>query len=203
MHPLHLKVLGLAFRLRLDRLESAFSAASSPFRSEIARIDKQADDLAESANEVLVDPETGERFDQLEDLSDRREAELDSLETIRRAFSLLAYHAWERMAQRWARGGKGDHDTLVTAGNAAGVPLDERGLDVLRHVANTLKHNSRTSAPKLHALRPDLFEASFNPAAPHPLTGDPRTFTHWESRLELTDDHIKEFFGILRRSAPR
>lgn len=203
MSPLQLKVLGLAFKLRLERLERAFSAASQPFRSEIARIDQEAEDLAEAGSAVLVDPDTGERFDQLDDLSDRRESELDSLDTIRRAFALLAYHAWERMAQRWSSASSSDHDKLVRAGKAAGVPLDEQGLEVLRHLANTLKHNSKKSAPKLHSLRPGLFEAGFDPTVPHPVTGKARAFIHWESRLEITDDHIKEFFAILRRSAPR
>ncbi len=200
------RIVGTFFRSRINRLELAYAAASAPFYAEIANVERTAAEFqlsVEAGNAAWEETtEDGDHYDYGAELGERRDDAQEALLTLRKAFSFLIYHQWERTSQRWASGKAPNHEALVKGAKAAGILLDEPGLELLRLLVNTLKHNSGKTGPELRALRPDLFEASFNPDELHPVTGKPWAVIDWAEQIILTDANIEEFFGIVSRSVP-
>lgn len=141
------KLLGRNFLFKIERLDIAFASATSPFHAEIKRVEKE-----EAAFQKKVDAggaawerttDDSDHYDYGEGLADRRDDAIEALLTLRKAFTFLIYHQWERLAQYWTTPGKiQNHAELVKTAKAAGVPLDEPSLETLRLLVNTLKHNS-------------------------------------------------------------
>lgn len=201
------KIVGTFFRSKMNRLEMAFAAASAPFHADIKSVERTAVDYqkrvdaGQAAWEETTDD--GDHYDYGAELGERRDEAEDALLTLRKAFTFLIYHQWERTSQRWANGKSPNHEDLVKGAKATDVPLDEPGLELLRLLVNTLKHNSNKSGPDLYALRADLFEPSFHPSTLHPVTGKPWTMIDWAERIVLTDANVEEFFRIVSCSVPR
>lgn len=201
-------VRGASFRSKIERLENSFAAASGPFHAEIRRLEIdstsfQAKVDAGQAQWVEVDDE-GHHVDYGSDLAERRDDALDALATLRQAYVFLIYHQWERFAQHWAKPGKApNHDDLVKSLKKAGRPLDEPNIEILRLLANTLKHNSSKYGVDLYQRRPDLFASDFDPSANNPVTGKPFRFINWADHVALTDSQIDHFIRVVRLSAPR
>ncbi len=201
------KILGKSFEMKLERLEKAFASASSSFYAELRAVKK-----AHDAFQIKVDAGTakweettddGDRYDYGDELSERRDDAEEALLTLRKAFTFLIYHQWERLAQHWGKLGKSpNHEDLVKAMKAAAVPLDEPGLEILRLLVNTLKHNSSKYGPPLYRARPDLFKAGFVPDEINPVTGTKLTSNSWSDQIELSDANIDAFIEIVRNSAP-
>jgi hypothetical protein len=201
------KIVGSFVRGRINRLEVAFAAASAPFHAEIKSVQRSAD-----AHQKLVDAgsavweqvgEDGEVYDYGSELGERIDDANDALSTLRKAFAFLIYHQWERSTQRWTSAKAPNHQDLIVGAKAAGIALDEPGLETLRLLVNTLKHNSAKCGPDLYIRRLDLFKSSFDPTAPHPVTGKPWTLIDWAEHITLTDDNIDEFFAVISNSIPR
>lgn len=201
------RIVGRFFRGKINRLELAFAAASAPFHAEIKSVERTAVEYQKrvDAGTAFWEETTddGDHYDYGAELGERRDDAEDALLTLRKAFTFLIYHQWERTAQRWASGRAPNHAELVNGARAAGVPLDEPGLELLRLLVNTMKHNSSSCGPALYALRPDLFDPSFDPAAINPATGSPRTVIDWAEQIVLTDANIEEFLSIVSQSVPR
>ena len=201
------KIVGSFFRGKVERLNMAFAVASAPFYAEIKSV-KQI----EADHQKLVDAgkaqweettDDGGHYDYGSELGERLDDAEDSLQTLRRAFTFLIYHQWERTTQRWAISKSPNHEDLVKGANSANIPLDEPGLDLLRLLVNTLKHNSNKCGPDLHTRRPDLFDPNFNPKALNPITGNPWSVIDWAERIVLSDANIEEFVRIVSGSVPR
>ncbi|MEO7470250.1 MAG: hypothetical protein ABIV36_24885, partial [Sphingobium limneticum] len=126
----------------------------------------------------------------------------EALHTLRKAFCFLIYHQWERTSQRWSAKKNPVHADLIAGAQAQGIPLDVAGLEVLRLLVNTLKHNSSSCGPALFALRPDLFESGFAPNATNALTGQPPKSINWADGVSLTDSNIADFFKTVSASVP-
>lgn len=200
------RLLGMAFKSKVDRLEMAFAAAGASFRAEVELVERDAVDFQQKveAGEAAWEQTTddGYHYSYGDDLVDRRDEANDALSTLRTAFTFLIYHQWERSAQRWTRqSGSPNHAELVNASKAAGIPLDEPGLETMRLLVNTLKHNSATAGSQLHTRRSDLFDPTFDPNANHPLTGKPPTAIDWADQVRLTDENMDEFIEVVRKSA--
>jgi hypothetical protein len=206
MITLH-KLLGTIFRSQIDQLKIAFASASAPFHAEIRRIEKAIADfqIEVDAGRATREQITGDpdQDDYGGDLAGRRDDATDTLLTLRKAFTFLIYHHWERSSQRWAKSDKPNHKDLVKAANEAGISLEESGLEKLRLLVNTLKHNSLSDGPKLYELYPGLFAPAFDPKADNPHTKRPYTVIDWADRIELTDMDIDNFFEIVSNSLPR
>jgi hypothetical protein len=202
------RILGHIFQRKVERVENAFASATAPFHAEIQRIEKERAHYEErgeagSAAWVQTTDDDDGSYDYGEILAERMADELDALLTLRNAFTVLIYHQWERLAQNWAKKGtSAKHNELVSALKTAGIPVNEPGLEALRLLANTLKHNSMKWGRDLYLLRSDLFKSGFDPNSAHPLTGKPSTTIDWEDQIELTDENISEFVGIVRSSSP-
>jgi hypothetical protein len=198
---------GMYFLGKANQMKAAFAAATAPFHEEVRTVEKDAAkyqklvDAGKAVWEEITDD--GEHYDYGSALGERRDDAMDALMTLRKAFTLLIYHQWERTAQRWSGVNSPNHEKLVKASQADGISLDEPALELLRLLVNTLKHNSIKCGPILHRLRPDLFEKDFDPISPHPLTGRPLSVIDWADRIVLTDVNIEEFFEIVSRSVPR
>ena len=199
---------GDQLRNKIERLEDAYAVASAPFSAEAARVDRIAGefqtkvDAGTAAWEETDDD--GYHYDYGEVLLERREDAQNALMTLRKAFAALFYHQWERSMQRWAKPGTApDHADLVKAGRRESIPLDEDGLELMRLLANTLKHNSAKWGKQLYDKRPDLFSAGFDPAADDPVTGKLRNRIDWADWVVLTDANLREFAAVVRNSTPK
>jgi hypothetical protein len=202
------ELFGDIFISKIDRLEIAFVAASAPFRAEIKLVEKEVlavQKKVDAGEATWRQPTDDGDYDSYgEDLGERRDDALEALRILRAAFMFLIYHQWERLAQHWTKPGESpNHQDLVKAIRADGVPLDEPGLEILRLLVNTLKHNSSKYGPGLYNSRADMFKAGFDPNAINPINGKPYSSIAWADQIELTDEHIYEFIGIIRKSSPR
>lgn len=202
------KLRGVRYRYRVDRLRMAFDVACSPFISELKQIDKEVLEfeaaVARGDAQWSEFEEDGSGYDYGEAFGERKDDARESMQTLRKAFSILQYHTWERAAQRWGSNlpKRPKHADLVQASKLAGISLDESGLEQLNALVNVLKHNSQSFGPTLYQLRPDFFEKGFDPQAKHPVTGDPFSNLDWEDALRLEDSHIEKFFEVLVSSGP-
>lgn len=201
------KLLGDIFTSKTERLAIAFGTASAPFRTEIKLVDEKvaAFQRKVDAGEAVGGAPTNDDDygSYAEDLGEQREDALEALRTLRQAFVFLIYHQWERLAQNWKPPGKSpNHEDLVNATKAEGVPIDEPGLEILRLLVNTLKHNSSKLGPDLYNRRPDFFKVGFDPNGTNSNTGMPYNNITWVDQIELNDDHIDEFLGIIMKSLP-
>ena len=196
---------GTAFVQKIERLEMAFASASAPFNAEIKLVKREAEVYQK---EINVGEATWEQINNVDDsykekLTERRKDALDALFTLRKAFIFLVYHQWERLMQHWVKPGESpNYEKLMKAAKIAGIPLNEAGLEVLRLLVNTLKHNSTKSGLELYKIRPDLFESYFDPNGINPATSRPYNIIEWADHVYLTDKNVGEFIEIVRESSP-
>lgn len=201
------RLVGTFFRDKINRLELAFATASAPFHAELKNASRAAAEHQRRVNAgTAVWEETtdeGEHYDYGAELGERRDEAEEALATLRKAFTFLIYHQWERTTRRWSSSKSPDHKELVKAAKAANVPLDEPGLELMRLLVNTLKHNSAKCGPDLYARRSDLFQSSFNPSPLSVITGRPLSAVDWAEGVVLSDADIEGFFETVSRSVPR
>lgn len=198
MSSLFLKVLGARYQIAIDRLERTFQQASAPFRAEILNVVSESEAFAREVSEgraswVASYPD-GEIWSYEDEFAERREDAEDALSTLRQTFAMAVYHRWERMAKRWTPQSRPTHEQMVAAAKAQGLPLDEPGLDVLRALTNTIKHDSAVYGGRLFSQKPDCFVSGFAPGAGQGV---------WVEHLAISDDHFEEFLVSARASAPR
>lgn len=88
-----------------------------------------------------------------------------SMQLLRQSTLLMAYHFWEKQVLRWARGSlskskqQSAHDSYISYCSNRGFLVDVDGLELLRLIANVVKHGQgeRAWADRLSQMRPDLF----------------------------------------------
>ena len=204
------KLMASIYRNKVHRIESAFHAAKGPFELEIKQVNDEADAFgkqvaAGKASWQEISDEGELEYDYGEALGERLDDAEDALDSLRKAFAIVAYHTWERGALRWFKYGKKkpNHADFVRALGDNGFTFDQDGLRDLKNLVNCLKHNSVTSGPELWSDRPDLFVSDFDPTAPLPITGKPPTSVDWEGQIKLTDANMDAFFETVRVSSPK
>ncbi|WNJ93024.1 hypothetical protein [Bosea sp. 685] len=117
----------------------------------------------------------------------------DAAISLRKAFAIQLYHHWERSAQGWTgSAANARHEDLVAKARVKGLPIDDR-LDVVRMLANTLKHGSPHYGRKLLTAWPEIL-AIPNPAA---------TAIDWYAAVTLSDAQVKEVATIVAGSGPK
>lgn len=111
------KLIGSFFRGKINRLEMAFAAAAAPFYAEIKSVERNALDFqkrVDAGSACWVETtDDGDHYDYGAELGERRDDASDALLTLRKAFTFLIYHQWERTSQRWASGKSPNHDDLI------------------------------------------------------------------------------------------
>lgn len=116
----------------------------------------------------------------------------DALNILRKAFTIVLYHHWERSVREWVKSKHAKHDTLVTAALAIGQPTDPLVND-LRTLVNTLKHNNEVWGKPLHTARPDLFKGEFKITQTNP---------DWYDAIEVSGPALLAFFDAVSSSGP-
>lgn len=189
----------------MDRLERSFEAACDPFVREIGAVNAKAarfQQQVERGEAAWIVEHDGWQRDRGEEMSEEIDAAEDSLLTLRKAFTILLYHEWEKQAQLWFKHNGRPSGTEIEAGVvAAGLPVSPT-IDEIRLLVNTMKHNSIKFGPKLYERRGDFFKPNFDPDELNPFTNQPRTNVDYDDAIILNDAHLAEFFKAVRASGP-
>jgi hypothetical protein len=115
-----------------------------------------------------------------------------ALMDLRKAYTLMTYHHWERAACRWVDSKcKNDYEGLCKGTRDLGYPVHKR-LENLNLLVNTLKHNSEKKASRLRQTWPSVLNAD-------PIT---QRGLDWYEAIVLNDRDVHEVFGIVRGSGP-
>lgn len=132
-------------------------------------------------------------WDQEDVLFHQSMAAEDALNTLRKAFAIVLYHHWERNVREWVQSKHGKHEALVAAAAANGQTTDPLVND-LRHLVNTLKHDSDAWGMILYTVRPDLFKSDFkvNQTLPN----------NWYDGIEISGKALVDFFSGVSASGP-
>lgn len=210
MKPEIQRMMGQIYRDRVFRMTAAYRSAKAPFDLELEQTYRDIaaydeDTKANPPGPQDFDEETGFQYDYGEALGERLDDANDALNDLRKAFAIVAYHAWERGALRWFAAGnqKLNHAGLIQAFEASPYVINKDGLRDLKDLVNCLKHNSTTSGPALWGNRPDLFKPGFNPNTINPITNNPPSSVDWEGEIVLVDAHMDGFFELVRVSSPK
>lgn len=201
------KLVGKLLRSKMESLQMAFTAACRPFHDEMqeaaAAYAVHQEKVDSGDAEWVQSYGDGDHFNYEDQLIEQRSDAEDALNELRRAFSFLIYHQWERASQRWTTTKRPVHTDLIDGAKAHGIPVDEKGLEELRLVVNTLKHNSATCGQPLHTARPDLFDPAFDPTGDDPTTGAPWKSINWAEQVVLKDKDIVDFLATVSISTAR
>jgi hypothetical protein len=111
---------------------------------------------------------------------------------LNKALAITLFHHWERAARSWTKREHGRFATLCAHVRENGYPIDAK-LEDLHLVVNLLKHANVRHGVALQSKRPDYFRRTFDGT---------RGTDEWYDELNLTDDHIAEFFDIIAASGP-
>lgn len=195
MARLDFNLHGYLFQEGVKGLALGFSTATAALAAGSRRLEREL-----AAYEARV-AAGGERIGEWEDgiclfekddiLRLESEAAAEALMDLRKAYVLAAYHLWERSAQRWTQRTNANHTVLVGQTKERGYPLDP-GLDGVRDLANTLKHNSASKARRLAASWPEM------------LKTDPLSVTDWDwyAEIKLADADVLRVLDVVGRSGP-
>lgn len=189
---------GYLFQEKLNALRSGFETASKT-------LSKELDDVRTAATQYRQSMENGgdwigERdddgsilWDQENLLEMQEDAAHDTLLAFRKAYVITAYHHWERGMQSWTKSNSsaGFSDLLKKAEDR-GLIVHER-LELVRDLANTLKHNKKSAGQRLLSKWPDLFRPGLQPDK----------VRDWYEAMNLEDADVYEVFDIVARSGPR
>jgi len=198
--------LGVALR----PLRSAYLAGHASLVAEYDAIVGEVKTAVEAREAGLAEPdwqdeETGQTLPNLEYQTLRGEIAEEALQAHRKAFVLMTFHAWEKHVcdyMEWPeyQGQKGFGDL-----KANGWTIDPRGLELLRKVANCIKHDSAELFDFDDSLFGDqliLFgtDGMFTKASKGKRVSREGFWTNWEDALRLTNEHVLRFFDIVERS---
>lgn len=191
MAKLGFDMRGYAFKAGLDVLRQGHASASKALTADIERVQAEAAAYEASPDFIGDHDEDGNLlWEQSQVLAFQQETAEDALQALRKAYVLALYHHWERAIQTYTDSGKSaDHKKLVKRAPAKGIPLHAR-LDVVRDLANAMKHNKGGS------LQQDWPEVLRYGARTH----EPRD---WYEAIQVEEAHIAEIFEIIEQSGPK
>lgn len=132
---------GHAFKAGLDVLREGYASTSRALTADVERVRGEA--VAYEASPEFIgerDDEGNILWEQGTVLAVQQETTEESLMALRKAYVLILYHHWERAIRAYTDSGKSaDHEKLVKRATAKGIPINA-WLDVVRDLANALKH---------------------------------------------------------------
>jgi hypothetical protein len=201
MVALNFNPQAVVFELGLNTIEQGYAAATSGITQEINRkkgafydYNRHVENGGAPTEERDDDGYLIWSQDQL--LQATIEAAEDALMSLRKAYAVALYHHWERSALQWTNRKNEKHDDLIKYVLAMGYPIDPH-LQVVRDLANLLKHSNDRWGLKLYESWPDVFPLDFRP----PVSG--AWPLNWYERVSLSSDHIKSIITAVRRSGPK
>jgi hypothetical protein len=130
-------------------------------------------------------PELSLRLAELDEVDTR-----DAITVARNAFAVMLHHHWEKHCDRWMMN-KGNYNGAKAYAWLAShaIHVDKVGLELMRKLSNTIKHNSDA----LISDHPELFDLSI-------IESRPRYF---EAALRIADSDIHRMIESLRTSGPK
>lgn len=192
---------GVFFQSGLDIIEDGYAAAVSGITQEINR--KKAafyDYKRHLENGGLRTEERDDEgnliWSQDDELQSVIEIAEDALTALRKAYAITIYHHWERSALQWSGRENEKHDDLVCLVLKMGYPIDDR-LNVVRYLANLLKHANDHWGCKLVQSWPELFPVGFTPSV------DGSWSMNWYDHVSLSDANVRQIMMIVRGSGPK
>lgn len=180
------------FATDLERIEAAFDAADTALE-QTHRAAEEASDRYEASGEdddeydedgVLIHSTRGNLRWQVLQASQARTV-------IREAFITSIFHFWETSARYWTGIDERDFRKLRRAVRKLGYAVDGDGLTLLNEVNNLLKHDNVATGERVFERAPQLFWGGKRP-----------TTRHWRSALRLSNEDVKRFLDVVRRSGP-
>ena len=178
-------------RQSYDTAEAALYTALENAQSDLAEYEK-----AQAAGA----PFEGERdedgyviWSQDQVLKGTVDAAQEALDSLRRSFAISLYHTWERGARIWT-GAPHDanHSRLSRGVEALGMTVHP-DLDVLRLVANVLKHDNNRRGNELLAAAPDLLDG---------VQSSPLNRIGWYEKVVISMRWMHRFFDAVAASGP-
>jgi len=189
---------GYVFQEGVTVLIAAYHAASEALREEWERAKEEAQAYQDGVDRGEIEW-IGERDEDGSILWDQEqvhdleiESKVEGMAALRKAFALSIYHHWERGARKWTGNDVNDHDKLVRAVEAIGIPISPR-LKAVKDLANLLKHDNDKRGDDLLESWPQVFRPGFK-------KGENRT--DWYGAINLTDAQLTEVFNIVAKSGP-
>jgi len=130
-------------------------------------------------------PELNLRLAELDEVDTR-----DAITVARNAFAVMLHHHWEKHCDQWMMN-KGNYNGAKAYAWLAshGIHVDKFGLELIRKLSNTIKHNSES----LISDHPEFFDLSI-------IEPRPRFF---EAALRIADSDIHRMIESLRTSGPQ
>lgn len=108
---------------------------------------------------------------------------------IREAFVASIFHFWETSARYCTGSDDRDFRKLRRAVRKLGYAVIGDGLTLLNEVNNLLKHDNIATGERVFGRAPQLFWGGKRP-----------TTKHWRSALRLSNEDVKRFLDVVRRS---
>jgi len=175
-----------SYEYKLRQIIRAYEASRASFDEDLNNIGSSPD----SKLILMAKDDYQDTFDYLVDL--HYEADT-AITLIREAFTLALFHYWEKCGQSWLRTPgyrfKKSNTRLTDSGDYL---ADYETLDLMRMVANTVKHHSaelwRNYPEMFSPLVADYLEDGFTPP--------------YADLIYLTDEHMKRFITALWNSGP-
>ena len=180
------------FDMDLERIEAAFDASIMAME-QTYRAAEEASDQYEASGEdddeydedgALIHSTRGNLRWQVLQASQAQSV-------IREAFVTSIFHFWETSARYWTGSDERDFRKLRRAVRKLGYTVDGDGLTLLNEVNNLLKHDNVETGERVFNRAPQLFWMGKRP-----------TGKHWRSGLRLSNDDVKRFLAVVRRSGP-
>jgi hypothetical protein len=187
----HIKMRSLeglrhSYEYKLRQIVRAYEASCASFNEDIDNIGR----WPASKPLLMTNDDYQDTFDYLAHL--HYEADT-SIALIREAFTLALFHYWEKCGQSWLRTPgyrfKKSNTRLTDSGDYV---ADYETLDLMRMVANTVKHQSA----ELWKNYPEMF----SPLVAHYL--EDGFIPPYADLIRLTDEHMKRFITALWNSGP-
>ncbi|MCZ4288134.1 hypothetical protein [Hoeflea alexandrii] len=194
MVPLNFSLQGYQFQSGLKVIRDSFLASSKALGDSISSIEDKI--IAYEKSGVFVG-ELDEDGNRLWSEDQRLGLELISAKEgimhMRKACVIVLYHHWEKAIGKLQGGGKGNHEELIEVALKNNVSVDVNGMERLRLLVNTLKHNSETQGKSLKIKWPDVFLGGSGVGS----------WNDWYGAVFLKDSHLEEAFSILYASGPQ
>jgi hypothetical protein len=199
MVKLTFNAYGYSFQSGIDILLKSYTSAQQALENDV---EMAADDaFAYQQSREEGGKFIGERdddgyiiWDQQDVLNDQHEMAQDALRSLRRAFAISLYHHWERGARAWTNAKKGaNHEDLVNGVEALGMKVHPN-LQILRMIANLLKHDNDAWGQKVLNAAPTLIGG---------VTINVPDMTDWYQAVVISETWMTDFFNAVAASGPK
>lgn len=191
----------LGFSLGIDSIERAYETAKKAFEDQSAfwgdQVDQHRRAIGADFDEGDCPGDAQGYDDYLINLACEAE---NGLALLREAFALMLYHFWEKKAcelfgaENYVQKTIFDKAKYARTGDRKtyDIDIDEAGIERLRFIAKTIKHND---GQELFKMDPSLFKDVG-------LIEDRKSWRGWHTCLQLKHEDILRGISAIRTSRP-